>query len=185
MNCSEFIDRFSDYFDGVADPRLREGVDDHLASCPSCRRYLEVLERGRELLRGFPAVEISGDFRPRLRHRIYHVEDEEALARGSGSASTAATVLAMALLLTLAAWSPLMRQDPEVELSPIVVSRPAARPIGLRLPGVSVASPARVWAFDGEGGFWDLWEGSHRLLYEHSPLSERYRQPLLRRTSLD
>lgn len=175
MGCSEFIDGFSDYFDGVGDPAFVHEAEAHLSSCRSCRRYLEVIERGGELFRSAPSVRISRDFYPRLRHRLFHLEDAEALSRGaSGSATTAATILGMAILLTLVAWSPLIRMgEPEVALSPIVVSRPAQRSLGLRPPPVSFSNEvASAAGFDG--AVMDLWERPNFLLYEYSPLSERY-----------
>ena len=92
MSCSEFLDRFSDYFDGVGDAGFMKKAEAHLAGCCSCKRYVEVVERGGELIRAAAPVNVSHDFYPRLRHRIFHVEDAEALSRGSvGSATNAVT----------------------------------------------------------------------------------------------
>jgi anti-sigma factor RsiW len=182
MSCSEFIDRFSDYFDGVGDSAFRQDAEAHLAGCCSCRRYLEVVQKGGELFRAAPAVNVRRDFYPRLRHRLYHLEDAQALSRGSvGSATTAATILGMAVLLSLVAWSPMMRSArPQVELSPIVVSKPPqARPFGVRPPPVSFSARSGS-GFDRAS--WDLWARSHSLLWEYS----RYGQyGALRQTALD
>lgn len=189
MSCSEFIHRFSDYFDGVGDGAFLAEAEAHLASCRTCRRYREVIERGGELFRTVPPVKVPTDFHPRLRHRIFHLADAEALARGSaGSATTAATILGMAILLTAVAWSPLVRSDQvELELAPIVVSRPAPdRTIGLRPPPVTfstqIGGPNRTFEPRSRG----LLEYSNALFWEAGPLFERYGPGgVLRQTGLD
>ena len=185
MNCSEFLDGFSDYLDGVGEPAARDAIEGHLAACASCRAYERAYRQGRSLLASFPEVEINEDFHPRLQHRIYHLEDEEALARGAGSATSAAAILGIAIILAVAAWSPLIRpEEPLVELSPIVVSQPGARVFGLRPAPVSLATLVGLRLSTGERASLDLWEGSHRLLYEHSALSARYRQTSVLRAGL-
>ncbi|HZD06090.1 MAG TPA: zf-HC2 domain-containing protein [Longimicrobiales bacterium] len=184
MTCSEFIEGFSEYYDGVASASSRREAEEHLAVCRDCRRYVKILDRGRELLRSFPAVEVTGDFAPRLEHRIYHLKDGEALRRGmagSASGATAATALGMAVLLVFAAWSPvLVSAVPEVELSPIVVSRPETRPAGLRTPPVSLLPLGGSIRLDRP----DPWGQPNALLFRHSPLYSRTHS-LLRRTELE
>jgi hypothetical protein len=190
MTCSRFIDSFSRYVDGSGSPAFVAEAEAHLETCSECRRYLEVYRRGTDLLRSFPEVEVSDDFRPRLRHRIFHVRDEEALARareGSGSAATAATALGMAVLLVLAAWSPVvLDRAREVELSPIVVSLPESRAPGLQPPPADllpVGSPVSV-PTGAEPGADNLWSESSELLFRHSPLYDRSRSASVRRTGL-
>ena len=130
MTCSEFQHRFSDYYDGTAEPSFLEEADAHLGMCPGCRRYHEVFVRGSEILRAAPPpLAVLADFLPRLQHRIYHLEDGPALSgRGTvGSATTVTTALAIAMLIALAAWSPVLVRAPEVDLAPIVVDRPEPR----------------------------------------------------------
>jgi len=177
MRCSEFINSFSDYFDGLGDAGFRDEAERHLASCASCRRYCEVVECGGELFRSAPALPVSHDFYPRLQHRIFHVDDAEALSRGAtGSATTAATIVGMAILLTAVAWSPLMRfGEPEVTLSPIVVSAPPSpRPLGLRPPPVNFSNSFAQSDPRFERARREFWERSHQLLWEYSPLSDNY-----------
>lgn len=171
MTCPDFIEGFSRYVDGVASASFGEEAERHLEACGDCRRYVEVYQRGRALLRSFPEVEVDEDFRPRLRHRLYHIEDRDVLEPGgaSGSATTAVTALGMAMLLVLAAWSPLLTVDrPTVELSPIVVSTPESRPLGLRSEGV------RLFPDDGTASLGRSAPGWRRsLLFQYSPLATR------------
>jgi anti-sigma factor RsiW len=165
MTCSDFIRNFSDYIDGKGDAGLCGTAERHLDGCVDCRRYVEVFERGRGLLRGFPELEVSDDFRPRLRHRIYHIEDRAAIEASSGSAATAATALAMAVLVVLAAWSPMMTGSPSVDLAPIVVTAPAPRPAGLR-PAALLGMPSSFGSAASS-----VWDGRGRLLFQYSPLA--------------
>jgi anti-sigma factor RsiW len=176
MTCSDFLDGFSDYIDGIGDDTRLDAARTHRDACRSCHRYEEVFLRGRELLRGEQALDVPEDFHPRLQHRLYHVDDERALARApSGSATLLLTVAAA---LTVAAWSPSFLDDPEIELSPIVVSRPAPRPFGIRLPNTSVLPSISPAALDREGD--DLWRQPSALFFEYAPIRARYRRGFLR-----
>lgn len=125
MDCSEFLDRFSELEDGLAGREAQEAAEAHLAGCGECRRYRKVFRRGAELLRSLEAPSVPDDFRPRLQHRIYHVEDAQALDRSGSSGTTVVTALGMVALLSAVAWSPAMRSGvPEVESAP-VTARPA------------------------------------------------------------
>jgi hypothetical protein len=201
MGCSEFLEHFSEYFDGVGEPAFLAEADAHVASCDQCRRYRDVVVRGRELMQAAPGPRVSRDFYPRLKHRIYHVEDADALAKTSvGSATSGAAVLGIAVVLTVVAWSPLMRDKTEVELAPIVVDnpRPTAK-LGLRPPPVRLTtnddrdlvrplpgSPGTVLHFAGYGPHpTDLLESS-QLIWEYSPLYDQYGDASsLRRVGMD
>lgn len=183
MTCSEFLQGFSDYYDAADSSPARLRAEEHLADCSRCRRYVEIIDRGRGLLQSFPQVEVSDDFRPRLRHRLFHVEDHAALRRtsvGSASGATATTALGMAVVLVFAAWAPLLSTKPEVELTPIVVSRPEPRALGLRTPPVSLFPLGSSTPLESR----DVWQRSRTLLLRHSPLLDRTRS-LLRPTDLE
>lgn len=197
MDCSEFMTRFSDYYDRRSDDRLAEEMESHLASCGSCRRYHGVVTRGGQLLRALPRPTPRHDFRPRLQHRIYHVEDEAALGRSASSGTTGTTALVMAVLLTMAAWTPVVTDGPPsapvpfTPLSSDAVDPPSPEPAATTLqpafagPGALFQEPP---ARPAESGLVTrkLWVDSHSLLYEYSTLSEKYRQAaVLRRTGLD
>ena len=165
-----------------------------MAACGKCARYQEVVSRSVALLRVMPRAELAESFRPRLQHRLFHLDDGAAVVGrpGRGSATPAVTVLGMAILLTAVAWSPTIGSGvPEVELPAIVVSGPPMLdplldPDAAGLMPVSSGVPASSGLFPG-----GLWSDAESLLYEYSPMSERYRgqrdpgERVLRRTGLD
>jgi hypothetical protein len=178
MDCKHFMTRASDYFDASTDERESALMEAHLRHCVSCQRYKVVYQEGTSLLRGLPEPELRDDFESRLRHRLLHVDDRRALLDHSGSATPALTVLGLSVLLTVVAWSPLLRAEPPVvDLDPIVVDR--------------VVEPTRVYdavgsrtavAFSSLGdGLWD-----DARLYEYTRLSKRYaRESGVRRAGFD
>jgi anti-sigma factor RsiW len=173
MTCSEFVERFTDFLDGEGPEEFRAEAEAHLESCSGCRRYHEVMVQGAAILRSLPEAEVSEDFEPRLRHRLYHVYDEAVLRAHSASGATVLTVLGMSLLLTALAWSPALRPSaPVVAIPPIVVSEPPLplRPANALPVGAAILRPA--WARRGA----DLWDDAQALLYEYSPLQQRYRE---------
>ena len=170
MNCSNFLSRFTDYRDGLLPDAEVEAVEHHLRDCDACGRYRIVLERGADLLRALPEPELRADFVPRLRHRLYHVDDERALmAHQSGA--PALTVLGIAIILTALAWAPVLRGGGDLVLEPIVVERAPdrspMRPVLLAPPGAfSTSAPTEIPS--------ELFENA--LLYDYSALSQRYNQ---------
>ncbi len=168
-----------------------------MAVCGKCARYQDVVARSVALLHVMPRAELAENFRPRLEHRLFHLDDPDAVGRpGRGSATPAVTVLAMAILLTAVAWSPTIGSGvPEVQLPAIIVSGPPTfdplldprlDPDAAAFMPVSSSVPASSGLFPG-----GLWSDAKNLLYEYSPMSERYRgqrdpgERVLRRTGLD
>ena len=173
MNCSDVVAGFSEYLDGTAQESQSAAIDRHLGECEACVRYRDVLIHGAALLRELPAPELGEDFAPRLRHRLYHVDDERVLGAHAASGASAVTVLGIALSPTL------LQGVPVVELAPIVVDRAPARspfvPVGTRPAAFGSKSDSEL---DEE-----LFENT--LLYDYSPLSQRYDQRArVRRVSL-
>ncbi len=170
MTCIEFVEGFSEYYDGTASVAYVEAADAHLDECASCRRYRHVVECGSELARALPAPEINEDFGPRLQHRLYHVDDDATLRPPTSSGSTGFAVAGMAVLLTAVAWSPALRETaPTVELAPIVVSRPPS-PMRLRASRLYPVHFSVSPATDESG----LWDDASALLFHYSPLYQRY-----------
>lgn len=182
MDCTKFLAGHSEYLDGVLAAEEAEGFSRHMEVCSSCARYHRVLVKGRELLRTLPPVEPSFDFYPRLQHRLYHVMDEAPLEYGSraSGASTAAAV-AIAVLMAVAAWSPLARREPpQVELPPIVVDEPPRHRFGYSFPWSFTPDLLTPLAATGSSG---IWNRPNMLLYLYSPLGAQERQARSVRTT--
>ncbi len=187
MNCSDFLSRFSEFYDAPEGAPVRQEAEAHMAVCGKCARYQEVVTRSVALLHMMPRAELAESFRPRLQHRLFHLDDGGSVARpGKGSATPAVTVLGMAILLTAIAWSPIFGSGvPEVDLPAIVVSGPPMSEL-LFEPDALGVTPVSSGLFSG-----GLWSDAENLLYEYSPMSERYRgqqdrgERLLRKTGLD
>ena len=182
MDCSDFVSRFSEFYDAPAGAPVRRDAEAHMGECEKCARYEQVVSRGVGLLQAMPQMELPESFRPRLQHRLFHVEDGDAAAQAtSGSAVPVAAALGMAVLLTIIAWYPTVgRATPEVSLPAIIVSGPPeSEPL---FPTDALGLPVGSSLNLGSG----LWSNPNTLLYEYSPMSERYRNnAVLRRTGLD
>lgn len=124
MDCDQFLEGYTDYRDDWLDPGERERFDAHLEECESCARYDRVVQRGLEIFRDLPEVTPSSDFLPRLRHRIYHIEDGIPL-RSAHPGGSAALVAVAAVGLMALAWLPFATRVPvEVELPAVAVDPP-------------------------------------------------------------
>lgn len=149
MSCQEFLNRYSEYVDGLLPPREAARLHAHLIECCRCARYDQVMQRGLELARALPPVEPSSDFQLRLQHRLLHARDDLA-ADGTRGGSGAAVSLALAVLLALAAWGPLLRDEagtPGIETTQRTVHADAA---GMQLPG----DDAALYPLAGESAWW-------------------------------
>ncbi len=180
MECSEFLSRFSDFYDAPPGSQLRQQAEEHFEQCEKCARYERAVSSGAALLQTLPRVELSESFRPTLEHRLFHLEDENALIRAAGaSAVPVLTAVGLAIVLAIIAWSPTFRRPTvQVDLAPIVVSNPP--PPEPAFPALTGRFTLREPALDLQKG---LWSDPNALLYEYSPMRERYRaEGLLRRT---
>jgi anti-sigma factor RsiW len=178
MNCSDVVTRFTDYLDGLATADEAVAIERHLEGCPTCVRYKVVLEHGATILRSLPEPELQEDFTPRLQHRLYHVDEERTLSAHATSGASAVTVLGIAVVLALVAWSPTFFVGaPVVELAPIVVDRePRRTPFR-----AASASPPGSFSTTANRNFdAGLWTDTQ--LYDYTLLSQRYeRRPRARR----
>ena len=181
MDCQEYLLRASDHLDGRTAADESEQIETHRSSCGRCRRSSETLEAGRSLLQSLPDLEVPSDFRARLNHRIFHLEDGAHIAReSSGSGATLASVFAMAVVLAVTAWAPAIgSQSPAVELPAVVVASPPASsftpvPFAPTFPrDLSIFSTTEFQ--DG------IWGDSHNLLREYAPILDRRRDlPIVR-----
>jgi hypothetical protein len=138
------------------------------------------LERGVDLLRSLPGLDVPGDFHARLAHRIYHLEDGAKIARETvGSGATTVSVMAVAILIALAAWTPKasIEDGPTVRLPAVIAVAPPATsfPRGVQRS----TFPGRLSAFT-KADFQDgPWGDTHQVLFQYSSLSERRRHAAL------
>jgi hypothetical protein len=127
MDCTTFLDGYSDYRDGLLPLPGQAAFAAHLRGCASCARYDRVVSGGVRILAQAEELTVSDGFMDRLQHRLYHVDDELAAARRrrarplsratAGAAALAAAVGALALLPGL--WT---RTAPTVTMLPTVAA---------------------------------------------------------------
>lgn len=177
VDCAEFLARFSEYWDDFDRPAERVEMEAHLARCSRCRGYARAFRDGVQLVRSLPTLEVPEDFRPRLDHRIYHLEDGAAIAMGTvGSGATTLAVVAMAALLAIVAWTPAFRgARPSAEEPPVVAEEmTSTQPIFTEraTPSTFFGKLSPVPSIRFEDGFWG---DTHQLLFEYSSISERRR----------
>src|SRR5439155_1235121 len=85
MTCAEFLDRYTDFRDGlITAPREVRRFQRHLAWCPACRRYDTTVRRSVLALRAVETIERSPDFGRRLDARL--AEERRALVAVPSSA---------------------------------------------------------------------------------------------------
>lgn len=190
MECREFLEGYSSYLDGLVGEDDLRSFRAHIESCESCARYDRVVQRGLKVFRNLPRLDPSPDFLPRLRHRIYHVQDDIPLSSVRHGGNAALLAVAAVGLLALA-WLPFASQVPvEVQLPEVAVERPASPEDGSvpslfdRGPFVTPAAGVSAWA-DGQGSEWDgaslLRVGSSGAAGAATLLSVSHTSPLTRR----
>jgi anti-sigma factor RsiW len=130
VTCETILASYSEYVDGLLPAHEAARVQWHLASCAACGRYDRVCRLGAELARELPEVEPSEDFAERLQHRLFHLQDGPALADGRDAGARATTTVAVAGVLALLAWSPVLlgpsAEAPPVRVAAEQVQEPAA-----------------------------------------------------------
>src|SRR2546430_16513919 len=71
MTCAEFLERYTDFRDGlITAPRELRRFERHLARCAGCQRYDAAVRRGVLALRAAETIEPSQGFRRRLEARL-------------------------------------------------------------------------------------------------------------------
>jgi anti-sigma factor RsiW len=133
MRCKSFLEDYSEFRDGLLSPERTADLEAHLGSCSHCARYHRIMRTGLQLLATIPAAETSEDFMPRLRHRLYNIDDGILhTSRGRFGGSAALVGVAAVGLLALF-WLPFAASVPmELELPAVAVQAPAA--VASRVP---------------------------------------------------
>ena len=71
MNCHEWTDRFDDFLDGRLDAAEEEGLQAHIAGCPSCTAELANIRELRDLAAALPrSLEPARDLWPGIEARV-------------------------------------------------------------------------------------------------------------------
>ncbi len=105
LSCNDCLARHSDYLDDRLDRETADQVRAHLQSCARCARRDRVLRQGLRLLAELPPIEPAPDFTYRLQQRI---EAEQARAAYMPVRFLTAASIAVAAMLALAAWVPVL-----------------------------------------------------------------------------
>jgi anti-sigma factor RsiW len=138
MTCAEFLDRYTDFRDGLI-PAARESrrFERHLACCAACRRYDATVRRGVHALQQADPIEPSADFRRRLDARL--ARERQALVAvpaGAGIAAALFVTAAIALLALEGMQRPVVARAPT--LPPVSFPKPVAH---AGVPFVSFQDP--------------------------------------------
>ena len=139
MTCAEFLDRYSEFRDGlITAPGEERRFERHLAQCPSCRNYEATLRRGVRALHAVDVLLPSAAFRTRLESRLR----SEGLVGGSTTPSRAgvAAALFIAVAIALLAFEGAKRVD--VAHAPMLPPVPFPKPVAQAgVPFVSFQDP--------------------------------------------
>ncbi len=123
MRCSDFINLYSDYRDGlVTDSRLRRRLATHVSRCRRCAQYHEALGRGIEVLREDEGIEPSERFRVRLRCQLA-VERRRRRQRAVRRARMAATAVVVAGI-TIVVYGGVTDSPHKIDVAPAPIERP-------------------------------------------------------------
>jgi anti-sigma factor RsiW len=133
IDCNTFIARYSEFRDGDLSWAESVEMEAHVDDCESCAHYHRVVERGTDVFRALPELEVSEDFGERLRWRLYQADDEMRRARSGAAPAQAAGTLAIAAAVAFAAWVPLMHSGPAVGRLPAVAAAPSQATLFRRL----------------------------------------------------
>lgn len=144
MNCQEFLKLHSEFLDERLASEDVDRVEAHAASCASCARYDRVVRRGVAALRKLPPASVSADFMGRLDVRLESAKDDVFAGHATGNAPGVVVSLAIAGLLALAAWGPMISATdaPSIRADRIVeIERGYSQPVAESL----MPLPAPEW----------------------------------------
>ena len=88
MNCTEFLAKLTDYFDGQIDPELLAEVKDHLGSCHHCEVVVSTTQQTISIYKRQETYDFPDELSERLRMAVMK-RCSEAPRRVSESPATA------------------------------------------------------------------------------------------------
>ncbi|NIR45148.1 MAG: hypothetical protein GWN99_12260 [Gemmatimonadetes bacterium] len=123
MDCEEFLQDYSDYFDWRLEEHSLCEYRLHLSNCPSCHEYDRVMRSGLHLIKNLEAPHSHPDITSRVQEKIAALNRRLGQRTGElGRALAVAGLTAVAVLLitSLPVFQP---SGGTVELPPVVVDR--------------------------------------------------------------
>ena len=138
MLCKEFLERHSEYRDGlVTSPRDLRRFTRHIAHCASCRRYDATVRQAVQVLHSTSPITPSADFRQRLDARLAIERRRVPRPPARSGFSTAMLVLAA---LTMFFFE--VARRPRIERAPLLPPAAFPKPVAsAALPFVSFQDP--------------------------------------------
>jgi anti-sigma factor RsiW len=70
VNCTDFLAKLTDYFDGQIDPDLLAEVKQHLGSCQHCEVVVNTTRKTIDIYRGHQPYEFPEELSSRMRSAI-------------------------------------------------------------------------------------------------------------------
>jgi predicted anti-sigma-YlaC factor YlaD len=135
VTCNEFLERYSDYRDGIIQGQDRLRLEGHLAVCRQCQGYDARIARGIIVLQNSGEIEPSNTLKAQLRERIAAGRRPELPLMPTYAGVLAALVLIASVAVVL--WD-----APEPQIQTIVIdSAPPTTPV---LPVSTTARPAAL-----------------------------------------
>jgi hypothetical protein len=126
MTCPEFLERYTEYRDGlVTAPRELRRFQRHLVQCVACCEYDAALRRAVSALHDVPTIQPSADFRRRLDARLARERTRsDAVPARAGLAAAMLVLVALSLLVLELGRRPQLAQAPA--LPPAAFPKPVA-----------------------------------------------------------
>jgi anti-sigma factor RsiW len=92
VNCTDFLAKLTDYFDGRIDPDLLAEVKQHLCSCHHCEVVVDTTRKTIDIYRGNEHYDLPEDVSTRLRAAIMErckaCDPDKPTAKAAASAKT-------------------------------------------------------------------------------------------------
>lgn len=141
MHCREFLERHSDFRDGlITSSRDMRRFARHLVHCATCRRYDATIRQAVQALHASHAITPSPDFRQRLDARI--AIERRRVPRPGTQAGVSGTMLVIAAL-TLFVFEVVQR--PRIARAPLLPPVAFPKPVAnASLPFVSFQDPRTI-----------------------------------------
>ena len=138
MLCSEFLERHSDFRDGlITAPRELRRLARHIAHCESCRRYDATVSQAVKVLHSASPISLSADFRERLDARLERERRESAVPPARAGISAALLVVAGVALFVFE-----LGRRPSVDTAQLLPPAAFPKPVAhAGLPFVSFQDP--------------------------------------------